>query len=243
MTITYRPSYASLWNLWVLFLIGALLAVRPGFFAYLLQSHIDMAGAGDYLAPALRCLGTLTSAWMLLSIWYQRIYSHYVLHEDRIVAVHGIFRRRESTAEYLHIRSIELQKSLPGMLLGYGDLLLGTAGTGETNVNMKGIDAPEKIRDRLRELQQAYMAPPAPPESTPPSEQPHATPSLSPQAPSTEAPSTAVSDTPSNVPSTPGMPLELSDSPTTSLPVDADALNAELDRRIQSSQDQHGDDA
>lgn len=246
MTTTYRPSYASLWNLWVVLLIGALLAVRPGFFAYLIQSHVDMAGVEPFLAPALRGLGGIACIWMLLSICYQRLYSHYVLYEDRIVAVHGILRRRESTAEYPHIRSIELQKSLPGMLLGYGDLLLGTAGTGETNVNMRGVDAPEKIRDRLRELQQAHLAP-LPDNENALQNTAMPTPQSQPGQAAAPAPST-----PAPVPDsvtfdqgspTPSAPMQLNDTPGTSLPVDPVELNAELDRRFQNAQGHQGGDS
>ena len=170
--MSLRRSYWSLWNYWFLIFVCVLALLIPFIltdtFLAFVPINLDPGVLDSYLRKA-GLIGLIVSA---IAMAYQRLYSRYEIFPDRVEASHGVLSKKVSTADLGHIRSIDVNKSLAGMLLGYGNLLLGTAGTGESNVTMIAVDEPAKVRDHLRMLIRGESGTDAKPEPSHPSPQP-----------------------------------------------------------------------
>jgi membrane protein YdbS with pleckstrin-like domain len=243
MTLIFHRSYISLWNYWLLLTIGLVCLLTPSLVTDLANRYLPLDDLLATVDAGVRTTGLILTGWMGGWIMIKRLYSRYTVYEDRLEARHGILRRRTSTASFSHIRSIDIDKSLPGMLLGYGDLLFGTAGTGETNVVFHGIADPEIIKEKIRRLQTPGVSPAS---GSPADQQtaPHASPDLAsapapqpsrpdPSAPQASPAPTHVEEPPASAALNVG--INHSERPGSNpLPYDAEGLNQELDRRIQS---------
>lgn len=150
--LALRRSYWSLWNYWMLVGLCLVAIFIPFVFTNAFLSFVPLTMNPASIDLILRLAGVAFLLYSFIALCYQRAYSKYSVYPDRVEASHGIFQRKVSTAYLEHIRSLDVNKSLAGMLLGYGNLYLGTAGTGGSNVTMIGLDDPAKVRDLLRKL-------------------------------------------------------------------------------------------
>jgi uncharacterized membrane protein YdbT with pleckstrin-like domain len=70
----------------------------------------------------------LVAAGALLSlraVWgWER--THLVVTTEKLFVVHGTLRRRASAVRLRSVENLELEQTLPGRLLGYGTLVLGS---------------------------------------------------------------------------------------------------------------------
>ncbi|NLC22184.1 MAG: PH domain-containing protein [Halomonadaceae bacterium] len=232
MTLVYYRSYISLWNYWLMLVISLAFLLVPSMITDLANSYLPLDSMLGTVDSAIRVIGLIMTGWSGGSIMIKRAYSRYTVYEDRLEAQYGILSRKTSTANFSHIRSVDIEKKLPGMLLGYGDLLFGTAGTSEVNVIFHGIADPEIIREKVRRLRnpapgsigsdpQEVIAPSVEPLMPPPE----------PITPHESSAPASVSDSSDSTSFNVG--INHSERPGSNpLPYDADSLNQELERRI-----------
>lgn len=145
VSIKMARSYWSVWHLWVVAVIGLLMIVMKGRLSMIIIGSESLS-----LISAGLGLGLLLGG--LFKAFYMRIYSRYHIKSDRIDVSHGVFSRRNTSIYMEHIRSVDVSKSLAGMILGYGDLLIGTSGTGDSNIKMRDIDEPMKVQQLILDI-------------------------------------------------------------------------------------------
>lgn len=245
MSIRFRRSFSSLWNIWLCLGMALVCFVVPGKVTYLLDLYVPLGESFFTVEKLVRLAGmagaATAGAWLL----YKRYYSRYIVHDDRIEAKYGILKRHTSTANFQHIRSIDVEKTLMGMILGYGTLLFGTAGTGETNVVFEGIADPEKVKEKIRRKERGeswdeeeIADAPAMQEAVEPVElaasQPQEEPTVSQSNAAHEAPRKAPIDDLPNAMNTHVQRRSPTDDTPESLPYRPEELNALLDRRFET---------
>lgn len=145
LPIKMARTYWSLWDLWLIVVFGLAIVVMSPF--------ISQEFVGDKsLAMMVAGAGFATVFGAGVKILYMRVYSQYVIMEDRIDTSHGVFSKHNTSIYMEHIRSVDVNKSFMGMLMGYGDLLIGTSGTGENNIKMVEIDTPQDIQQLILDI-------------------------------------------------------------------------------------------
>lgn len=110
------------------------------FFGYPLTVNIPLLG----LVPLV----------LLAMLAHRLLDRRYVLSEDYILEVEGLlaWRLRTVRLRYLHIRGLEVDRSILQNLFGVGDLRVGGETSPEdTDVVMYGIAHPEAFKDLIKE--------------------------------------------------------------------------------------------
>lgn len=150
--LSFRRSYYSLWKLWLLALVSAVCLVASKGVAHLLADLLGIGQGSPVMAGLVRDAGLLGSLCAAAGITYYRFYSRYRVYPHSIEAKNGILYRHNSSANLSHIRSVDVKRTLMGMIMGYGDIHFGTAGTGEANVNFLSVSDPDQIKKRIEQL-------------------------------------------------------------------------------------------
>ncbi len=103
---------------------------------------------------ALLLLGLVTlilvvGFFILLYVAWDRFSRHYKVTSKRVIAKSGLLSKTVDEVNILHIRSINVRQSVFGRILNYGDILIGTAGTGGVEVTFKGISDPVGFKELI----------------------------------------------------------------------------------------------
>jgi WD40 repeat protein len=83
---------------------------------------------------------SIWSAWKVV-VWYQE---RFIATSTRMMLVSGVLRRRVVMKPFANLTDLSFQKSLPGRILGYGDLIIESAGQ-EALEKIGYIPYPEQI--------------------------------------------------------------------------------------------------
>ncbi len=82
-----------------------------------------------------------------------RIYNvRYSIDSRGIEEKHGILAMRTKTTQvrYEDVRSVELEQTLLERILHIGEVEIGTAATGATEIKIQGVAAPEEVQDMIQ---------------------------------------------------------------------------------------------
>jgi hypothetical protein len=81
------------------------------------------------------CLATGAIAILLVYIRWQT--TQFIIYPDRVVARSGFIRRYAQSASLREVIGAELNQSIDGRMMGYGDIALDTSGV--VNIRMKSL--------------------------------------------------------------------------------------------------------
>jgi hypothetical protein len=87
------------------------------------------------------------AALLLLRSWLMRKYLLLATTSNRVIIRHGIVNQQRLDLRHSKIESIEILRTLPGMIFGYANVIL--AGTGQQRIMIPYIEDAESFRDNL----------------------------------------------------------------------------------------------
>lgn len=162
--IRARQAMRALWRPWLLVGLGLFIAAFPGVPLGLLASWLG-AGVADYAAEfwagmsmsgtgATRRVGLLLSLAGLVRIGYEWLVERYRVEGDIVSRSRGVVARSVDQLALQDIRTIGMDQSLIGRVLGYGTISLAAAGTGSDDVIFTRVKDPKALKDELTKRQQ-----------------------------------------------------------------------------------------
>ncbi len=151
---TIRQSYAAFWKEWIILAIAAVLIGQPGMVTGWIEAK---AGAGifeglpaDMIIQGAGLLGVIYA--LIYKIGYDLLANRYTLNEEEVVEVYGIIQKNRRVTKLEHIRRVSVEIGIVGRILGYGDVLYFTAGSGGVDVRLKDIPNPEALAEEADAL-------------------------------------------------------------------------------------------
>ncbi len=126
---TSRVSYV--WNYFLILL--------SSFFLILLLPYLNFS---DFLSQLIFIIIFSIILILLLEPESEKIYREYIITDNEIKKIEGIFSKREVSIPFQSIADITLVKSLVGRILNFGNVLIkGVDGS----IVLKGLRNPERI--------------------------------------------------------------------------------------------------
>ena len=86
----------------------------------------------------------------LIWIFLDRSHTVYRITSKRVSTRRGILSRQSNEVMIHDIRFINVQKNFLGLMFGFGDINIGTSGTGGIEVVLAGIKNPEQLKDTIQ---------------------------------------------------------------------------------------------
>jgi len=127
---------------WVTYLPGILLWVVA---AVVFAIGSDNYNRGVWYIAAL--VIALLAAYFSLRAWFNRWTTEIDVTDRRVVYKHGFINRHTVEMNMDKVESVDVDQSILGRLLDYGDITI--RGTGETWETLKMIGAPLKFRNHV----------------------------------------------------------------------------------------------
>jgi len=87
---------------------------------------------------------------VLFLIVLDRRSKRYTVTTERVSARKGIIAKHINEVDIEHIRSVTMKQNPWARLLGYGDVLIGTAGTAGIEIVIKNVSSPAKLKEAIR---------------------------------------------------------------------------------------------
>jgi uncharacterized membrane protein YdbT with pleckstrin-like domain len=123
----------------------------PGLLVFFLAALVFIAGGEIFawsLWTAIVAAVILTLAlWLLFSAWFHRWTTEIAITNRRIIHKSGFIRRDTIEMSVEKVESVDVNQSLLGRLLDYGDIVV--RGTGAGLAPFREIDAPLTFRSKL----------------------------------------------------------------------------------------------
>ncbi len=143
-TLVWQGRPVWKWSV-TLILKWGLIGLLPLIAGILLSRWFDIP-----VAPFL----AVTVVWIVAVVvlgWIQRLHLHYTVTDRRLVVRRGIVSRDERSASLDRIQNVNTGQGLIGRLLNFGDIEFDTAGSdlGDSDLALRGVDDPHRLRDIL----------------------------------------------------------------------------------------------
>ncbi|MDZ4763194.1 MAG: PH domain-containing protein [Chloroflexota bacterium] len=85
-------------------------------------------------------------------ILYHR-YNKIILTNRRVTQIRGsILTQNETTISLQNVTDVTINRSFIGRILGFGDIVIQSAGSASSEINFKGIRDPERLRELMYDL-------------------------------------------------------------------------------------------
>jgi uncharacterized membrane protein YdbT with pleckstrin-like domain len=130
---------------WIVYLPGILAWIAAIFF-FALQRGAVTDGA-NILWLALACVSALIAAYWTFRAWFQRWTNETDVTSMRVVHKEGFIQRRTFEMNLDKVESVDVNQSIPGRLLGYGDVMIRGVGEGDKDIKM--IASPIQFRNHI----------------------------------------------------------------------------------------------
>lgn len=89
-------------------------------------------------------------------LWHR--YNKIILTTRRITQMRGsIFTQNETTISLQNVTDVTINRSFIGRLLGFGDIVVQSAGSGASEINFPGIRDPERLREMIYDLRDGRL--------------------------------------------------------------------------------------
>ena len=111
---------------WIIYLPGLGVLILAGL-AYWLALR-EVAAASLWIAIAI--VLAIIAALMLLSAWFRRFITEIAVTNRRIIYKRGFISRSTIEMQMDKVESVDVEQSILGRVLGYGDILVRGVGTG-----------------------------------------------------------------------------------------------------------------
>lgn len=156
--IKLRPSLKSFWASWLFFTIALFAALAPGavinlaFEAIPGPSTTIFGTDSDAAEFWLLVIGAvIASAIFLRYIAYPLLANRYFVNDDHVVEVYGLIKKERKTTKLEYILTVNEDIGYIGRVLGFGDIVLFTAGSGGEDVRMSSVDNPLALSADIQE--------------------------------------------------------------------------------------------
>jgi uncharacterized membrane protein YdbT with pleckstrin-like domain len=137
-TVLYRTTVS--WTLYIPGLLVLAIAV-----AVAIASAVDASfQPWGYILAAIVALAAL---WLLVRVWFRRWTTEIAVTNRRIILKRGFIRRHTIEMNMDKVESVDVDQSLLGRLLNYGDVII--RGTGEGFEPLHMIDSPLRFRSEV----------------------------------------------------------------------------------------------
>lgn len=159
----FKPSYRSMWPLFVLAAIGGLFYAFPVAVITLLPEDAvhQLLTSFDQvtLISGVEKVGIAIAAVGLGKAFFERHYRRYFLMPGFVKAEQGIIARKSTKIAYLNVVNYDVQQNPIARILNYGNLELSSAGSDGSEINMKNLFSPRVVElvleSRMEEARQA----------------------------------------------------------------------------------------
>jgi len=89
-------------------------------------------------------------------LWHR--YNKIILTTRRVTQMRGnIFTQNETTISLQNVTDVTISRSLIGRLLGFGDIVIQSAGSGASEIDFRGIRDPERLREMIYDLRDGRL--------------------------------------------------------------------------------------
>lgn len=155
-----RQAYGAFWKEWVILAISAVLIFMPEAVVALVNAQAGPEALGEFpVESALRYAGLLGALYAVVyKIGYDLLANRYILDQEQVVEIYGIIQKNRRVTKLEHIRRVSVEIGFVGRILGYGDVLYYTAGSGGVDVRLKDIPNPEALAAEADELAKQHQA-------------------------------------------------------------------------------------
>lgn len=89
---------------------------------------------------------------MLINVWIRIKFTTYKITNKRVVVESGFFNKINNEIWIKDMRGVSMNRSLWERIIGIGDIDIGTAATGEIEIQLKSIKDPACIVDLINSL-------------------------------------------------------------------------------------------
>jgi uncharacterized membrane protein YdbT with pleckstrin-like domain len=137
-TILYRTTFS--WTLYIPGLLVLLLAIA----VFAISDRVLTSQLWAYILALILAFVALA---LLAKAWFRRWTTEIAITNRRIILKRGFIRRHTIEINMDKVESVDVDQSLLGRLLNYGDITV--RGTGEGFERLRMIDAPLKFRSQV----------------------------------------------------------------------------------------------
>jgi membrane protein YdbS with pleckstrin-like domain len=89
-------------------------------------------------------------------LWHR--FNKIILTTRRVTQMRGnIFTQNETTISLQNVTDVTINRSLIGRILGFGDIVIQSAGSASSEINFPGIRDPERLREMIYDLRDGRM--------------------------------------------------------------------------------------
>ena len=113
--------------------------------AFLVLSHLMVAGTPVLLCLALAAIAAVFALYKMLTAWFHRWTTETDVTNLRVVHKTGFIKRRTFEMSLDKVESVDVNQSIPGRLLNYGDVTI--LGVGEGKETISTIASPLEFRN------------------------------------------------------------------------------------------------
>lgn len=151
---TIRQAYAAFWKEWIVLAVGVWMLLMPG----MIIGWLEMEFGPELLEGfpvklILQCTGILAVLYATVyKIGYDLLANRYTLDDEEVTEVYGLIKKDTRVTKLVHIRRVSVEIGIMGRILGYGDVLYYTAGSGGVDVRLKDIPNPEALAQEADDL-------------------------------------------------------------------------------------------
>lgn len=128
---------------WVIYLSGLIALAVGAALAVAGQAAPRFVLGIDILALAPAAIGLV----LILRAWFRQWGTEIAVTDHRVIYKTGIISRRTVEMHVDQIESVEVEQSIPGRILGYGDIVL--RGTGEGAETIRQVADPLSVRSAI----------------------------------------------------------------------------------------------
>ena len=128
---------------WVIYLNGLILLAVAALLALLAPPSPAIALAMNIVAIGLAVL----AAGLILSAWFRRWGTEIAVTDHRVITKTGVISRRTVEMHLDQIKSVQVDQSIVGRLLGYGDIAVH--GSGEGTETIRSVADPLTVRSAI----------------------------------------------------------------------------------------------
>jgi uncharacterized membrane protein YdbT with pleckstrin-like domain len=133
---------------WILFVPGLVLLIAAlVFFTLASGSGESGSSAGRILWLALAALCGAGSAYYLFGAWFERWTTEIEVTDRRIILKKGFIRRETVEMHMDKVESVDVEQSILGRLVDYGDVTIRGVGVGLEPLKM--VAAPLELRNHI----------------------------------------------------------------------------------------------
>lgn len=145
-----RPSLKSLWAHWVVLAVSVVLIAIPDMVLGLGQRWLQLEDL-SLAVIGLRAAGALGIFYAgIIRIGYIFLANRYYLTDQEVIEIYGLIQRQRRATRFEHIRRVSVEVGFVGRVLGYGDVLYYTSGSGDVDVRLHNIPNPEELAERVK---------------------------------------------------------------------------------------------